>query len=436
MVITKTATLKNNSPDTVTIRTGKSDFQSNGINGTPSFVRKSELVYPDQELSTWISIDTPEFTILPGSEKTINFTITVPTNATPGGHYGAVFFKNPNSEVATSGNIGIDVDYGVLILVNVTGETDTEWEIPDNGIIATGGSSKWGSGGGERELSSNWLGFILGETFDGCVLWDFSKSNFDGKCFDAPFSKEPTATTSPWVTLADKYTKDLDISFQIPFENIGNTHIKPLGKIILKDEDGLELKSIGREAVINELGAIVGEEIVDYLPINDIGGNVLPKTKRLFEAEWKGFPHKTVDIQGNEVIEYWTPSEYYTKKNIEENNFLMFWERVCEARRYKKITALIEVNYTDENGKEIEFNSARDVEIEYIESYIWKNPYVFIPLLFLLCIGGIWFLRYSVFVLIARKRKCPHCKKPVKKEWSVCPHCEWEIKKQKNKKKK
>jgi len=82
--ITKPATIKNNSDTTVTLYTGKSDFQSNGTGGVPEFVRKSELVYKDQELSSWITLDRDKVTIEPGKEATINFTINVPANATPG----------------------------------------------------------------------------------------------------------------------------------------------------------------------------------------------------------------------------------------------------------------------------------------------------------------------------------------------------------------
>lgn len=428
--ISKTASLKNNGSETVTIITGKSDFQSNGSSGVPSFVRKSELVYPDQELSSWITLDTSQFSLAAGEEKVINFTINVPANATPGGHYGAVFFKRPGSETSTSGNIGINVDYGVLILVNVAGEIDADWEIPEQEISIGGKSKSWRDEKVNKDVS--WLSFLFWESYDGCVLGDFSKSNFDGKCFDNPFATE--TNTIEKSEIPEKYTKDLDIIFNIPFENTGNTHIKPLGKIILKDENGNELKAIGKESIINENGATIGEKIVDYIPVNDSGWNVLPKTKRIFETEWKWFPYKTYDIQGNEIIDYWTPSEYYTKKNIEENNFLMFWERVQEARRNKTITALIDVSYTDENGEEVQFNAAREFEIEYIEQYIGINPYIYFPLVLIGFIIAIYVIRYFVVGLLRRKRKCPHCKNIVKKEWIVCPHCQKEIKKIKKKK--
>lgn len=49
----------------------------------------------------------------------------------------------------------------------------------------------------------------------------------------------------------------LPIDFQTTFENAGNTHLKPTGKIELMDENGEILKNIGKEAIINEKGAFI-----------------------------------------------------------------------------------------------------------------------------------------------------------------------------------
>lgn len=58
--------------------------------GTPkcrSFAGSGTSPDPDNA-STWIKVDgTDRFTVPPKSEKTITFTVSVPANATPGGHY-------------------------------------------------------------------------------------------------------------------------------------------------------------------------------------------------------------------------------------------------------------------------------------------------------------------------------------------------------------
>ena len=427
------ATLENKWTDTILITTWKSDFQSNGTWGTPSFVRKSELVFPDQELSTWISIDTPSFSIAPWEKKTINFTINVPINATPGGHYGAIFFNTPRSWSGSSGDIWINIDYWVLILVNIQGD------------IVTGGSFggatvSWGSSWAEEDEvieDTSWIIGILPDnaTYDDCPLGDFTNSNFDQKCFDNPFIDEPETenndiediqeVSNNLIPLGEQ--EDFGIWFEVPFENTGNTHIKPKGKITLKDSKGNVITWVGKESITNQFGAVVWEKIVNYIPVNDIGGNVLPGTKRIFDSEWKWFPYKQYDIEGNQVINYWNPSEYYTRKNKEEAGFLMFWERVSESRKHEKITAIIDLYYTDENGEEIEFSSAQDFYIDYTQQYIGLNPYVIIPIILLWILLLLLFIRKS-FMWGKKKRKCKTCKAPIRTNWRICPKCQKKIK--------
>jgi len=61
--VIKTAKLINKSNDALIIHTWKSDFVSNDTTWNPTFVRKSELVNPDQELASWININTENFNI-------------------------------------------------------------------------------------------------------------------------------------------------------------------------------------------------------------------------------------------------------------------------------------------------------------------------------------------------------------------------------------
>ncbi|PIE85548.1 hypothetical protein CSA08_01445 [Candidatus Gracilibacteria bacterium] len=461
--ITKTATLRNNGTGSVTIYTGKSDFEAKGNSGVPRFVRYSELVHPDQQISTWITIDTPQFIINPGEEKTINFQIDVPEDATPGGHYGAVFFKNPNSETSSgSGNIGINIDYGVLLLVNVTGE-----------VISTGsvGTIVVNGGGGVKKM-------------DDCPFGDLTRSRFDRKCIDNPFEdnhignengdpelnenndgdneavednnngdneglennesgtnndnlnnenleNNENGTNNENLTNKDleennngnneeigKDEEEFKIGFKIPFKNEGNTHIKLKGNIVLTDENGKQIKGVGKETIKNEYGAVIGEKVVDYIPINDSDSKVLPGTKRIFQCEWKGFPYEDRDKNGKIIMKNWNPSEYYTNMNTKKRKFLMFWERILEREQNKKINADINISYINEKGEEVKFNSAKEFYINYNEEYIGLNPYVLIPMGLLLFLIFMWSL-----VLMLKKRKCRKCKKKIKKDMKVCPYC-------------
>ena len=46
---------------------------------------------------------------------------------------------------------------------------------------------------------------------------------------------------------------------------------------------------------------------------------------------------------------YWDPSEYYTLKNLNKHNFIYPWQRICERKQNKTITAKFNINYPDEN---------------------------------------------------------------------------------------
>ena len=177
--IWRTAILTNNSNAPVNIVTWKSDFQSNWSTWLPQFVRYSELVHQDQQLSTRINIDTAGFTINPNEEKTINFTLTIPNDATPGWHYWAICFKNKKSEVSTGGNIWINVDYCVIMLVNVDWEVITKAEVKDTVI-----SVSWWAGWASSNWKNNWNNNAVNNIIkDKCPIIDLTASEFDWKCY-------------------------------------------------------------------------------------------------------------------------------------------------------------------------------------------------------------------------------------------------------------
>ncbi|NVP17544.1 DUF916 domain-containing protein [Candidatus Gracilibacteria bacterium] len=441
---TRTAKLINKSSNPMILHTGVSDFMSNDTTGNPVFVRKSELVNPDQELASWISISTNTISLAALEEKDIEFTINVPVDATPGGHYGAVFFKNYGEDnVNAGGQVKINVDYGVLLLITVDGD------VIDNGNPGEPNINPGSSSGGSTSYAGG------GIKIDSCPLGDFTKSNIDGKCIDdfglgniidnlvgtgstndnndnegnsgegnsgEGNSGEGNNNGSGSTDL------DFNIEFEIPFNNEGNTHIKPDGKITLVDENGEIIKGVGKELIKNEVGTTIGEKIVDYIPINDNGGNVLPNTTRIFKSEWKGFPYEDYDEAGKKIIKYWTPSEYYTKKNIESKTFLFPWQRVNEKLEQKKVNAIIELAYKNYKGEEIEFNSAKDFYVDYKTEYVGYNPYFFLGLI--LSLGLLWFILF--IIKKKRKKKCDNCGKYIKKDMKICPYCG---EKQKEKKK-
>lgn len=470
--ITLPASIRNNWDETVVLPTTTSDFQSSGPDGVPSLVRRSELVFPDQELSSWITLWAESVTIDPGEEWTISFRIDVPTTATPGWHYGAVLFRNPGSETGW-GNISINVDYGIIILINVAWEV-VVWAEIDDPIISGGwtGRSRWNNNSWtvpktddnennentswesnvneswnipQRDNTENtdtttptenpdqqWEWWFIGTdptwnpVFiypDTCPLWDFTTSRYDKKCF---WQTQPNLFSDngvpkdleEWLLFEDNF----EVNFEFPIKNTWNTHIKPIWKIVLKDENWV-IKAIGREVIANDAGAIIDQKIVDYVPINDQWGNVLPWTKRIFESTWEWFPYKTFDDSWNPVVNYWTPSEYYTQRNKDDAGFLMFWERVSESRTHKDITAEIELIYYDEEWNPIEFNTSKTFTVQYIEQIVSINPYVVLGLLlfFTALLLTFWAIRW--WILLFKENRCWSCDEKIKSHWKTCPHC-------------
>ncbi len=432
--ITKTATLYNYDTVPVNIITAKSDFTSNGTTWGPSFVRYSELIHPDQQLSKWISLSSSGFTIPAAvwgkpSKKVINFTLNVPQNATPGWHYAAVFFNNNNSEVTSGTKVWINANYWVIILLKVSGEIITEIEI-DEPVISNGGYSSASKKDYNLSNSKN-LGYGA-SWIDNC-LFDFTNSNFDGKCIDDPrdfVSKKKTELENRKNLNDDEIYEDKKENFKVwftfPIKNKWNVHIKPTGKVKLIDEKGKQIKWVWKKARLNDLGAVIWVDIVDYLPINDGGGNVLPQSQRNFNESWKGFPYQTLDENGKIIMKDMSPEEYYTKQNIWGDRVLMPWERICYRKNNTTIKALIDLSYKNDKWEDVVYSSAKEIPISYTEKYIWINWYIVIPfflifgLLFLLWIIALW-----------KRTRCINkdCKKRIKRKLARCPYCDTKQKK-------
>lgn len=405
--ISKTALLRNNSNQAVTILTTASDFQSNWATWKPQFVRYSELVHPDQQLSKWINIDTNSFVINPNENKTINFSINVPGDTTPGWHYWAVCFKNDKSEnPSNNGTININVDYCILLLVNV------DWEIISKANVKDTVISLWWWGS-SKSLSKM--------KKDDCLI-DLTSSPYDQKCIDNFFGKDDDFKNSIDKLNLDENSSltpdDFVIDFSTVIKNDWNSHINPTWKIVLVDVNQKELKWIWKETIKNEDWAIIWEKIVDYLPFNDEWWNVLPSQDREYIAEWKWFPYEWYDENWKKVIKYWTPEEYYTMKNKSEIWYIMPWQRENLRINQEKIKANINISYINADWENVEFNSAKEFDIYYKEKYIWNNPYVFI------CFGLFIFVIYILWLIFRKKKyKCVNCKKKLEEDMIVCPYC-------------
>ncbi len=82
-------------------------------------------------LTTYISIDRTSFDLGPQERRQIPFSVSVPANGEPGGHYGAILFRSAAPSGATESGVGISGRIGSVFLVNVPGKTSKTGFISD-----------------------------------------------------------------------------------------------------------------------------------------------------------------------------------------------------------------------------------------------------------------------------------------------------------------
>ncbi len=386
--VTKPIKVINNSEFAITFTSSKENCRPKDTTGTPDCSVHNDFVDPNTQLSSWLSLSDDTFTVPWNSEKDVTFTVNIPSNASPGSHFWAVFFS---SGVRSWHIISTEKRIWVLILLNVDWDTVTHGNV-ENVTIAVS-SDGWWWANGWKKISWDILSKLKQTVFtakEEIVSW--VKDIVDNISPD----NNKKAQQDQLIKEKQKNEK-LQVDFNIDFVNTWNTHIKPQWKIVISD-NGVVIPKIGQEEIKNENDAIIGEKITDYIPINDEGWNALPNSKRTFEQQWSGFPYLILNEKWEREIKYRTFSEYFSNKNLSERQLLMFWEQVKLREKIKKLTAKIELWYTWEDGKEQEFNSAKDFNISYTEQYVWYNWFVVIIL------ACIWLLLFW-WILFALKRR-------------------------------
>lgn len=317
----------NSGDSPITLYSSKEDFIAWDDSGTPQFIKSENQTQYQYSLSNWISIEDENITLAPNESKEIYFRVNVPQNAEPGWHYAAIFFSP-----GTPGwsQVTVVQRLWVLVLVNVPGEVN---------------------------ISGNVKSF---------QLWKKSQKEF-----------QETQNFS-----------DFPITFQTLFQNDGNVHLKPTGKITILDENAEVLKNIGKETLSSPAGAYIWEKMVDYIPINDTLWNVLPKSQRKFEIDWMGFGYNVLNDDGTKSVEFKNLEEYYADKASEKAKYLMFWQRINSRIVEKKLTAYLELSYEGKDKEKKEFSDKKEFYVTYNEKYVWVN-YVLVWVLMVIILS-VW----------------------------------------------
>lgn len=102
------------------------DIESIDEKGYPVFAKEHEAT--GFELSSWVKVPRDEIMIAPGATAEIPFTVTIPENATPGGHFGTLFLSTKGEKPKT---VGASVAYqvGAILSFQVSGDVKEDARI-------------------------------------------------------------------------------------------------------------------------------------------------------------------------------------------------------------------------------------------------------------------------------------------------------------------
>lgn len=340
----------NDTDSALTLYTSKEDFIAGDESGTPTFVKAKDKTTDEFALSNWISLSEDHFTLAKGESKEVSFTVTIPKNAEPGGHYGAIFFAPAPKD---GSKVSVVQRIGALILINVPGSVEV------NGTMS---------------------GFLVGTKKDNT------------------FTEESEFNSFP-------------VTFETRFQNAGNVHIKPTGKIEIYDEAGKLITNVGREALYTPQGAYIGDILTDYIPVNDGLGNVLPKSIRKFESIWEGIGYQVLNPDGSKTVKFKSLSEHFADEASEKQKFLKFYEAVHVRTVEKPFKAAMSLSYEGKDKVKKDFKDEKTFTVSYEEQYIGIN-YFIVFLALALAVG----LGYSIFFGLPKYRE--KLRKELAKEFS------------------
>ena len=127
-VIENQVKVYNPSDATIGIKMEVEDFT---IEGEIGHVRIEPAGTETYSLATWVKMEPEEFTLGPGEQKFVKFTINIPDNAEPGGHYGSILART--TAVVGGEYIGAAIAgrVGSLVLLSIAGEVEENLIVKD-----------------------------------------------------------------------------------------------------------------------------------------------------------------------------------------------------------------------------------------------------------------------------------------------------------------
>ncbi len=126
-VLERVIKLQNEKDVPITVSLSVKAFSPNANEtGSPVFEELDKTV---NDLQNWISFPVTEIKFEPKEIKDVNFKITVPSDATPGGHYAIVLSKEKFEGKIEGSGAGIEAQVGTIIAMRVAGEATEAGEV-------------------------------------------------------------------------------------------------------------------------------------------------------------------------------------------------------------------------------------------------------------------------------------------------------------------
>lgn len=110
--------VRNVTKDTLIVKAQFEDFVANGEDGQPKILLNANEKSP-YSIKDWLGAPAT-VTLASQQREVMDVTVTVPKDASPGGHYGVVRFTGTPPELEGTG-VSLSASVGTLILVNVSG---------------------------------------------------------------------------------------------------------------------------------------------------------------------------------------------------------------------------------------------------------------------------------------------------------------------------
>lgn len=96
------------------------NFRQKGETGSPEFYDNTKPI--SANAAKWISFEKESYSLDKGQNVDVNYTITVPADAEPGGHYVAIIFSDKNRAEEEQNAVALGKEIGELLFLTVAGD--------------------------------------------------------------------------------------------------------------------------------------------------------------------------------------------------------------------------------------------------------------------------------------------------------------------------